>query len=325
VTKQDFIHQQLSKLDRVEWPRPNQARIVCPFHDDTNPSLDIALERIDKGGGRGVAVGGFNCWSCQAHGGWNKLAEKLGLEKWTEMVEKEAQDRPVDLFQQFVREQQTISHYTEPYEKPVTDGPWEGSWRGLSGAFLRSVGAESLWDKEYGEYRVYLPVSDATGVLVGHVLARADNSLIPNKKKYLNSKNFQGRKYWYGLNFEVEPKVVVIVEGPFDMLRFRSLGIPAIANLGVQMRNEEELSLTVSEEKIMQIVAKGCNKVVLCLDADEAGREATRGFTASFKKWGFGVWDMDMTRYLTTPEQTMDPGDCPMEVVEDLKKFIGTL
>lgn len=326
MKKSEFIRKQLARLTVVDFTRSDQAKIHCPFHNDTNPSLDVVLQKqtkVRKGETIHIGVGTFNCWSCKEHGPWNKLAKKLNLDVWDEKKEEEYADAPDNQFSELARDLEGMANAGQEYVKPKTDGPWEGPWRGLSGGFLRSMGAESLWDKEYGEYRVYLPIRDAFGVLVGHVAARGENSQIPNKKKYLNSKGFDGKSYWFGLDTLKAPKVVVIVEGPFDMLRFRFEGIPAVANLGIALN--KDITATVSEEKITQLLAIGCTKVVFAFDADDAGRSAVPGFTASFQKWGFETFDLNLTRYLKPGQETMDPGDCPGEVLEDLKAFVARL
>jgi len=327
MKKADLIRRELAKLSPVDFSDPDQAKILCPFHNDSNPSLDVVLQRRVKRGGKIIGVGTYSCWSCKAHGPWNKLADKLGLEKWTDERAEEYADQPDNAFWVLSRDLEQMQDADQEYVKPITDGPWEGGWRGLSGTFLRSMGAESLWDDYAGEYRLFLPIKDAFGKLVGHVAARGDDSDIPDKQKYLNSKRYEGTKYWFGLDtISPEEKAVVIVEGPFDMLRFRSEGIPAIANLGVQLREDTEN--TVSDEKIAQILSKGITNVVLALDADKAGRIGAPGFTQSFQKWGFAVYDLNMSKYLPNPEDPeakMDPGDCPMEVINDLRSFIGSL
>lgn len=323
MTKADFVRNQLSELAVVDFSNPKQARILCPFHADSNPSLDVSLVRQIKKNNKGVAVGGFNCWSCKEHGPWNKLARKLNLQEWDEKKEEEYEDYPANHFGNLARDLDNMAEAEKEYTPPASDGPWQGPWRGLPGSFLRSVGCESYWDKIAGEYRPLFPISDAFGKRVGHVLARGDGSQIPDKQKYLNSAGFSGSSYWFGLNLEDQPKVLVIVEGPYDMLRFRHLGIPTIANLGVQLRVDQEA--TVSDEKISQIIAKGCSKVVLAMDADEAGRHATVGFTMSLQKWGIKVFDLNLTRYLKPGQDKMDPGDCPDEVITDLKRFIEGL
>lgn len=325
MKKAEFIRRELGRLPIVDFSNPEQARILCPFHNDSNPSLDIRLvkkTKVKDAKTYHIGVGTFNCWSCKEHGPWNKLAGKLSLNTWDEKDEEKYADYPDNPFGELARDLDGIAEVGKEYVKPKTDGPWEGPWRGLSGQFLRDMGAESLWDKEHGEYRVYLPIRDAFGELVGHVAARADNSNIPDKKKYMNSKGFNGSGLWFGLDSLVKPTVVVIVEGPYDMLRFRKEGIPSIANLGIQLK--VDVAATVSDEKIMQILAVGCTRVIFAFDADDAGRSAVPGFTASFQKWGFETFDLNMSRYLKSGQEKMDPGDCPQEVIEDLKQFIAT-
>lgn len=318
MDKAQFIKQELARLPLVTFD-DKQAKILCPFHADHNPSLDVSLIKIVKNRGGQIkefAVGSFSCWSCGAHGGWNKLAEKLGLSTWGKEEATSAIEKPRNSFDLFSHDLTSLTEQFlyQGYKKPVTEGPWKGAWRELSGSFLRNHGAEILWDKVDEAYRIYLPLIDLTGEIVGHIAARPDNSPIPDKRKYINSLHFPAKKYWYCLNYEINPKTVVIVEGPYDTLRFRSRGIPAIGALGVNQ---------ISDEKIMQIIAQGCRKVVLALDADEAGRQATVVFNQEFKKWGFEIIDLNLTQYCKTPTDKIDPGNCPEEAIQDLKSYLG--
>lgn len=307
MDKASFIRTQLAKLPEVSWDGDN-AKILCPFHDDRNPSLNIALVNIP---GR-VSAGGFKCWSCSAHGGWNKLAEKLGLPQWSK--EKQEYD-PDNFFLGLSEDQARLEQRMARmfYKKPPTEGPWEGPWRELSGAFLRSMGAESYWDKRAEEYRIYLPLKDINQKVVGHILARGDNSDIPSQYKYINSPACPTDKHWFCLNLEVKPKVVVITEGPYDTLRFRSFRIPAIGVLGVNQ---------LTETKIMQILAKGCNRVILSLDADPAGVAALPNYVSKFENAGFDVINFDLSNYKQKEEDKIDPGNCPLVAIEDLKAYL---
>lgn len=315
MDKLSFIRDQLAKLGEVEMSG-EQAKMLCPFHDDSRPSLDISLINIP---GK-VSIGGFNCFACKEHGGWNKLAGKLGLEFWNKRdAEKTPHNEASSLAQDI---EQLKKHQQIQYRKPVTEGPWEGEWRGLSGSFLRSIGCEVYWDREFEEYRLYLPIH-SNQKLVGHVLARGENSDIPDGKKYLNSFGFDAMKYWYCLNYEKHPKALVIVEGPFDTLRFRSFGIPAIGAFGAGQ---------LSSMKIMQVVAKGCREIVLALDADTAGRTASADFYQAFTAVGCHVVDLNLTQYLpklpngdTDLDSKMDPGSCPIEVIDDLKRYLASI
>lgn len=319
MDKASFIREQLSKVPSADFSKPTEVKILCPFHNDENPSLDVTLARIVKppkdGKIRQFPIGSFNCWSCKTSGGWNKLARKLGLELWG--TEEEIADRPDDPFLALSHELEATRQAYEirdaEYVKPPTDGLWEGSWRGLTQEFLRSVGAEMYWDKIAEEYRLYFPFQDFRGKVVGHILARGEDSSIPDKFKYMNSKAMPEDQHWYCLNFEKAPRKVVIVEGPYDTLRFRSCGIPAIGLLGLSK---------LTEAKIMVLISRGVEEVILALDGDEAGRAATPEYYLKFTEFGLNVVDLNLSRY-TTPDQKIDPGNSPDVVIEDLKKYLG--
>ena len=278
----------------------------------------VKISKQREGQLKEFAIGSFSCWSCKEHGGWNKLASKLGLATWGKEESEQSAERPRDLFAQHSRELQQMSEQLEQaaYRKPVTEGPWQGGWRELTGPFLRLHGAEVLWDKKDEAYRIYLPLIDLTGRVVGHIAARPDNSPIEDRRKYINSFNFPAQKYWYCLNYEKAPKAVCVVEGPYDTLRFRSRGIPAIGALGVNQ---------ISDEKIMQVIAQGCRRVVLAMDADRAGREATLRFAEEFRKWSLEVIDLNLAQYRQTPDEKIDPGNCPEQAIRDLKNYLEGL
>lgn len=314
MTKAELVRSELAKLPQVEFLEDEgEAIVLCPFHSDHHPSLRVSLiEKVrNKSGGqtKKITPGNFHCWSCRAGGGWNNLAAKLGLTEWDQ---KEADNTPSDPFWSLYREHQAMAEGVHEYRKPATDGPWEEPWKTFSVKFLREWGAESLWDQKDEAYRIYLPVHDIDQKLVGHVGARPDNSTIPDKRKYVNSWQFPAEKVWYGLN-RVKGNVAVVVEGPSDMLRFQSEGIPAIAAFGVSV---------LTEPKVFKLLAVGVNKVITCLDGDKPGRDATPYFTGEFRKQGLEVFDMDLRRY---GEGKIDPGNCPIEAVNDLKAFLETL
>lgn len=320
--KVSHIKSELAKLPSAVFEE-KQIKILCPFHDDHNPSLDVSLVRVPKvkdGETIIYPVGTFNCWSCKTSGGWNKLANKLGMVGWEVEDAEKAAERPQNQFNQLAQELEMIRNSAPvEYQKPRTEGPWQGTWRGLTGSFLRSVGAEKYWDRVDEAYRIFLPYQNVQHRLIGHILARPDNSPIPDKRKYINSVDLPSQDNWYCLNFEAEPKCVVICEGPFDVLRLRSQGIPAIGALGTNQ---------ISDVKIMALMSKGCHQVVLALDADRAGDDATKLFNAEFTKWGFQVIDLGLKAYRKNPadeNEKVDPGNCPQEAVDNLKRYLEGL
>lgn len=311
MTKAELVRSELAKLPQVEFTE-DEAIVLCPFHSDHNPSLRVSLiEKIrqKQGTTKKITPGNFYCWSCGAGGGWNNLAGKLGFQQWDQ---KEAENTPTDPFWGLHREHEVMGKGTFVYRKPATDGPWEEPWKGFPVKFMLEYGAESLWDHKDEAYRILLPVHDIDGEMVGHVGARPDNSTIPDKRKYVNSFQFPSEKTWYCLNRNAGLNVAVIVEGPSDTLRFRYHGIPAIGCFGVS---------TLTEAKVFKILAMGIQKIVLCLDGDEAGRNAVPYFTGEFKKQGLTIADMDLTQYGTGK---IDPGNAPIEAINDLKHFLET-
>lgn len=312
MTKDQLVREELAKLAQVEFTE-DEAIILCPFHDDHHPSLRVSLiERVRKkqnGTLKTVTPGNFWCFACKSGGGWNNLAAKLNLQGWDT---KEAANTPSDPFWSLAKQLEALQEAPFIYRKPATDGPWEEPWRGLPVAFMRQYGAESLWDSKDEDYRIYLPVHDINQKLIGHVGARPENSTIPDKRKYINSYLFPKESNWYLLNTIVPTDRAVIVEGPFDTLRFRHQGIPAIGAYGVS---------DCYPEKVMQLLASGINRVVLCLDGDEAGRVAVPFFTQALQSQGIKVADMDLRAYGT---DKIDPGNAPDDVARDLKHFLET-
>lgn len=310
MTKEQLVREELAKLSQVEF-QDDEAIILCPFHDDHNPSLRVSLtarsRKKQNGTIKNVTPGNFYCFSCRAGGGWNNLAERLSLQGWDQ---KEADNKPSDPYWALAKEIQVLGEAPFVYRKPATDGLWEEPWRGLPAQFMRKFGAESLWDKKDEDYRIYLPVHDIQQKLIGHVGARPENSTIPDKRKYVNSYQFPKESNWYLLNTIVPTDRAVIVEGPFDTLRFRHCEIPAIGAYGVS---------DCYPQKVFQLLASGIRKVVLCLDGDRAGREAVPLFTQALQSEGITVTDMNLSQY---GSDKIDPGNAPDEVIKDLKSFL---
>jgi hypothetical protein len=61
----------------------------------------------------------------------------------------------------------------------------------------------------------------------------------------------------------------------------------------------------------------------LCLDGDDAGRDAVPLFNLELTRAGIEVVDMDLTQYREQPDQKIDPGNCPEQAISDLKNYLG--
>ncbi len=312
MSKEEFVRNELAKLSETTF-EGDEAVILCPFHDDHTPSLRVSLVKKVRQNGKGVAPGGFHCFSCKAGGGWNRLAEKLNLQPWDV---KEHENKPQDLFWGLAKELQVLSSGVYAYRKPATDGTYVEAWRELPAEFLSDIGAELLWDRVDEDYRIMLPLRNIRNELIGHVGARPDNSSIPNKRKYIMSPNFPSDQEWFCLDrLAGKTDKVVIVEGPYDTLRFLQHGIPAIGAFGVS---------AFTDIKMLQLVACGISKAICCLDGDAAGRNATPELITRLQRIGITAYDMDLTTYAQDGAK-IDPGDCPAEVISDLQNFLKTI
>lgn len=94
-------------------------------------------------------------------------------------------------------------------------------------------------------------------------------------------------------------RAVVVVEGPWDVLRLAQLGVPAVALLGTHLSDEQARLL------------EGVGRVVVMLDGDVAGRAASRDV----------AWRLRTVHRVDLPDGS-DPGD-----LEDraLRRVLGGL
>ena len=119
--------------------------------------------------------------------------------------------------------------------------------------------------------RVIFPVFDYRGNVIGFGGRVLDNS----KPKYLNSPEsliFKKGDNLYGLNFAIKSGLkesIIIVEGYMDVITLHEHNITnVVASLGT--------ALTVNQGKLLK---KFVDTVIICYDADAAGKSATeRGF-----------------------------------------------
>ena len=300
----NFIIDEIRKSGKRAIVKPHEIVICCPFHQDTNPSLGIVLEDKKKK----YPPGTFNCWSCSTSGSWNKLAEKLGLNPISQKVILE-RDPFYDLSDSLelgvINEQQAL---------PKGLLPWEGKWRGLPQKFLAHVNAKKFWDNKFSAYRIVFPVYNY-GELRGYIAARTSKA-IPKRAKYMNASGPWAKTSWFGLDYPSNSKKIkkiydryfgsiCLVEGPNDALTCLYHGIPALALMGTKNWGEIKSSL---------LVGAGFKKVVLFLDGDSSGREATRKINVALRKH-FKV------KIYRLPDD-LDPGNCGKEHLDKLKLLL---
>lgn len=307
---EEWFLTQLRKATYPVLPRGRDFMIKCPFHDDSNPSCGV--DRL---------TGVFHCFSCtEGRGHWNKLAEKLGMDKLNSLDDgREAGDAAMARVSRALKRagavDVVVKRGREKVEgsKPVrSEWPENKAWRGVSGEFLSEIGCVLVRDLSMGVDRIGLPVRTATGTLSGYVcgLVGKTSRKIPKylplapdlRKKELDSRH---ALFLVDRVVEEERDRVVVVEGPYDALNLYASGIPAVAFLGTENWNKSKASI---------LAGIGIVRALVLTDNDRAGNAARKRLV---KHLSGVIEEVDVVKL---PEDTKDPGDMDREQKRWLKK-----
>ena len=271
---------------------------VCPFHDDTNPSMSVSREKQI-----------YRCFSCGASGNvynflmdYNHIDFKEALHILGEKVGIDIGGVKID------KPQHKYAKYYEIYE--IANKYYQNNINTKAGVKakkyleLRNIDEELI--KEFGiglsldsidsltkiltkkEYnlkeldliglisnnhdyfinRITFPLFDPEGHIVGFSARIYDGS---NQNKYLNTKETiifkKGNclyNYHIARDFARREKFLFIVEGFMDVIRLSSIGYKNVVALMGTALTDEQISL----------IKKLSNNIYLCLDGDNPGRDA---------------------------------------------------
>ncbi len=313
---------------------------VCPFHDDSNPSLCVSREKQI-----------YTCFSCHATGNvytflmnyehmefkevLKYLGEKVGVDvaginikrkdtkfeklyeayqfslkyyennlhtKFGETARKYLASRKID--DELIKEFQIgLSLDTrDDLTKLLLNKKYELKT-------LNSIGL-SVDDRDIYIDRIMFPLYDVNGRVVGFSgRIYKDNS----KNKYLNTKEtsiFKKGQLLYHYHIAKEEcrtkKSVIIMEGFMDIIRASSIGVKnTIALMGTAMTHEQ-----------VNLIKRLSKNVILCLDGDSAGVKATLSIGETLQSSGFSV------KVLSLP----DPDDPDTFILKNGKdRFIGLM
>lgn len=301
----DFIVDQLERVCSDTKIHRHDIAITCPFkaHSNPKPSCMVHLS------GHKTGVGVFHCWKCDAKGGWNKLAEALGLE----YGENYAPQNPFNAKSRAVKQvlADAAEDAKQKYHKcmPLGCQPWEhGAFRGLPEEFLIKAGAQRFYDDRTECYRIVFPVKNKKGNPLGSVARRTDKGTF---MPWLNSPGYWAREALFPLHIVERSPTVVLVEGPFDALRLCYLGIPALSILG---------AANWTRLKLSTLQGTGCKRIIICMDGDKAGRIAETKIFEDLKGE-----DLKRKRFRLpiNEEDPVDPGNMNEELIEALREFAG--
>lgn len=284
-------------------------KIVCPFHNDVNPSMKINL--VD---------GNFFCFGCEAHG---------DAMKFVNMIEKQENGlndlQALKKYVRILRSKRTSSIKIAASHRPhnrATKEKYDEAWdyyyglrkvdwrrsdaldddainarsymakRGFSPDALWKCGAKVNYSSSYG---LIFPMMD-NGKFKGWV-CRTMKKDVEARRKYLYNEGFSrantlvgeyGSKDW-----------VIVVEGYMDRLKFVQFGEEnVVAILGWKMSADQERKLKDA----------GVKHIISALDNDSCGEKGTSYLRTIFQK---------VTRFCYL-KNVKDPGEMTKELFDKM-------
>lgn len=303
----------------------DQYKIICPFHGDKNPSLQINKQ-----------TGFFYCYGCGLSGGAFELVKNY-----------EPSLSPIEIYKKlhsFVKEGKgdiggrDVYTYTNlPYTHSFVDSKAkykEGiklakdfyfnlpdtNWyklpeealqiqrymkhRGFTTSTLKKFGAKFTYNKNYP---IVFPMYD-NGIFRGYVM-RTDDPAVEDQRKYMYNKSFKRRNTLPG---DYKNSTVILVEGFLDMLKAKQYGIKYVAAV---------LGWKLTSEQFEKLKRCGVKTIICALDNDECGR---RGYKYLKRICSVNHISVKRIRYLKSMK---DMGDLNKEnsklILKQIKQLGG--
>lgn len=302
-----------------------QYKIICPFHGDKNPSLQINKQ-----------TGFFYCYGCGLSGGAFELVKNY-----------EPSLSPIEIYKKlhsFVKEGKgdiggrDVYTYTNlPYTHSFVDSKVkyregiklakdfyfnlpETNWyklpeealqiqrymkhRGFTTSTLKKFGAKFTYNKNYP---IVFPMYD-NGIFRGYVM-RTDDPTVEDQRKYMYNKEFRRRITLPG---DYKNSTVILVEGFLDMLKAKQYGIKYVAAV---------LGWKLTSEQFEKLKRCGVKTIICALDNDECGR---KGYKYLKRICSVNHISVKRIRY---PKSMKDMGDLNKEnsklILKQIKQFGG--
>ena len=351
MNNQDLVNEIRQKIDIVDLiseyiPLVQKGKNyfgVCPFHNDTNPSMSVSREKqIYKCFSCGASGNAFNFIMDYDHIEFKEaikvLGEKAGVEvsgisvapkvtkydKYYEMY-----DLAHKYYQNNINSKEGLKakkylearHIDEDLIKEFGIGLSLDNMNALTTILLnkdysiKELDQLGLSSNNHDTYinRIMFPLHDISGKIVGFSGRIYDDS---NLNKYLNTKEtviFKKGECLYNYHIARDSarklKFVIIVEGFMDAIRLSQIGYKnVIALMGTAMTSEQ-----------MQLVKKLSTNVYLSLDGDNPGQNATLTIGEELSKLGLDVKVIGMP----TEKKEHDPDEFIIKYGKD--KYIALI
>lgn len=271
---------------------------ICPFHDDSNPSMSVSREKQI-----------YTCFSCHATGNvytflmeyehmdfksvLKYLGDKVGISTGNISIERKPTkyDKLYDAYSLAIKYYQnnlnsTIGKAAKKYleNRKIDEKLIKEFEIGLSldtkddltklltkkGYDLVALNRSGLSSDNHDIYndRIMFPLYDTSGRVVGFSgRTYKDNG----QNKYVNTKEteiFKKGEILYHYHIAKEEcrikKSVIVVEGFMDVIRLAAIGI----------RNTIALMGTALTKEHLNLLRRLSNNIILCLDGDDPGQKA---------------------------------------------------
>lgn len=301
--KLEILSKCLGEYDLLKEP---QVQFFCPFCNHKNKKLEVNLDTTQ-----------YHCWVCGRGGGRIEQVLKIYgtkdiLEEWYEKVKKQKLDGDYDIRALLNYHQDDVSPVSTVALPPEAKRLLNSipslvarhalnflNKRGVSYDLIRTYDIRFCESGKYQD-RIVCPSYDANG-RVNFFVARAIFDVDP-KKKYLNSKVDRNEIIFNEL-FVTWARPIILTEGMFDALAVRRNALPL---LGSSLSENSMLF-----RKIMHFKPQ----VILFLDNDTAGQEATNKIAKLLLEWRTDVW------YIPWGDcKFKDPGETPRPMITELLK-----
>ena len=306
---------------------------VCPFHDDTNPTMSVSREKQI-----------YRCFSCGASGNvfgfimdyehisfkeaLKLLADKTGVEikglkidtkpdknsKFYEIYEltnKYFQNNMQTNYSKNAKNYLSGRHITEEMIKDYGIGLSLDKSndlvtllqkKGYDLNTLNQIGLAS-YDKDLYINRIMFPLKDLNGRIVGFSGRRYDGK---KEEKYVNTKQtpifHKGNllyNYFDSKEFIRKKNQVIVMEGFMAVIRASTVGVKnAVALMGTAMTKEQA-----------ELIKRLSRNVVLMFDGDDAGRKATLTNGEELEKLGLDVKVAELTDGLDPDDFILKNGE----------------
>lgn len=313
----------------------NSTFVSCPFHAENTPSGRI-FHSIDS-----RSPGFFKCYGCGETAPWNDVAPKLGLKPFSRVAPQEEYANMSLMLQDddAETEDEADSNFVAE-EMKLKALPRNKVWRGIKTNLLIELGAKvcKVRHPEHGWLvpKIYLPTI-INGEVVGYTKARMKKhadypSYIHAKGSWSKVQGLFPFDYSMALMKELGSKTMVIVEGQRDALRLIQDGIPAVCIMGTN-------SWGPAKAKLLELA--GVSKIVIMMDGDDAGIQATAKIAPSvelmFDVRVIKLWSLKGSPYIQFKDEAepskaakaagvslWDPGSVPSWVINKLRNTFFT-